>query len=248
MSTHKAPFNSNDSPPALPSPMPPEEDQRPATASPPESSTIRVVDSIAFALSAVLSPYIVIPVGTIGLIWSRASPDPRFWLWLGLSLLFSTLLPALYVVWGIKKGLITDVHVMEREQRNAPFAIAIVGGLVAVFLLRMLGAPPSVWGLSLVLAVNGFVIYVITLYTKISVHVSVLSATVLGAAMLDPKIPPFLLLCLVPPLIWARWKRGRHSVWQGLAGFCVASLITVFTLLSIGLGSRVTEFVTRVLT
>jgi hypothetical protein len=205
----------------------------------------RLIDSIAFALSAVLSPYIVIPVGTIGMVWARSS-GPQFWQWVAVSLLFSTILPALYVIWGIKKGVITDVHVMEREQRNGPFAVAIVGGLIAVLVLHAMGAPRSVWGLSLVLSVNGGIIYLITLYTKISVHVSVLSATVLGAVMLNPNLSPFLLLWLIPPLIWARKKRGRHSVWQGIAGCVVASIVTTLTLISIDLDTRVSQFIERI--
>lgn len=213
----------------------------------PASALARFIDSIAFALSAILSPYIVIPVGTIGIVWARSPGVPvgTRLLWVAISVLFSTLLPAFYVVWGIKKGIITDVHVMEREQRNVPFAVAIVGGCVAALILHLLGAPRSVWGLSVILAVNGGIIYVITLFTKISVHVSVLSATVLGATMLNPDLEPLTLLWMIPPLIWARWRRGRHSLWQGIAGCLVASGVTALTLSSIHLGERVTQFIHR---
>lgn len=198
-------------------------------------------DWLAFALSAVLSPYIVIPVGTVGIVYARTPHSSnQFLLWAALSLLFSTAFPLFYILFGMWRGTISDVHVMERGQRGAPFVIAIVGGFLGAFLLHLLQAPVSVWGLSLIQAVNGLAILGITHFTKISVHVSVLSATVLGATVLHPNVPPFAFFWLIPLLIWARAKRGRHSIWQGVAGFVVSSGITSLVIAGLGLSDRLT--------
>lgn len=196
----------------------------------------RAADALAFLLSAVLSPYIVIPVGTMGIIYARAPNE--FWVWAGISLLFSTVLPLLYILIGMARGTISDLHVMEREQRGGPFVVAIAGGFVAGFVLFRLGAPTSVWGLSIIQAVNGLAILGITSFTKISVHVAVLSATVIGATVLHPSTRPFVLLWLIPMLMWARVWRGRHSIWQGIGGFFVASVITTLTIVALGLSDR----------
>jgi hypothetical protein len=203
-------------------------------------------DRIAFLFSAVLSPYIVIPVGTFGILYAR-SPQPQFWSWVAISIFFSTVLPALYVVAGVVRGKITDVHVMERGQRTGPFLVAILGGFIAAYILFYLHAPKSVWGLSLLTSVNGLVISIITAFTKISVHVSVLAATVLGAVFFHPELNPWWLLWLIPVLIWSRQKRGRHSVWQGISGAVVASIVTAATLISLGLGERVVNAFHRAL-
>ncbi len=198
-----------------------------------------MADWIAFLLSAILSPYLVIPIGTVGIVYARTSHSSRqFLLWVSISLLFSTALPLLYILTGIWRGTISDVHVMERDQRSAPFVIAIVGGFLGAFLLYLLQAPVSVWGLSIIQAVNGLAILAITHFTKISVHVSVLSATVMGAIALNPHFSPYLLLWLIPVLIWARTKRGRHSWWQGIAGFVVASGVTSLVIAALGLSNR----------
>jgi hypothetical protein len=196
-------------------------------------------DSLAFLLSALLSPYLVIPVGTAGIIYARAPTE--FWVWAAISLLFSTFLPLGYILFGMWRGTISDVHVMEREQRGGPFVIAIVGGFVAAYVLFLLGAPTSVWGLSVIQAVNGLAILGITSFTKISVHVAVLSATVIGATVLHPSLRPFALLWLIPFLIWARARRGRHSLWQGVGGFVVASVITTLTIAALGLSDRLAQ-------
>ena len=198
-------------------------------------------DWLAFVLSALLSPYLVIPVGTIGIVHARSEPT-QFLLWVSISLLFSTVFPLVYILIGMWRGTISDVHVMERDQRGGPFAVAIAGGFVGALFLFLLGAPPSVWGLSVIQAVNGLAILVITQFTKISVHVSVLSATVLGASVLHPKVAPLAFFWLIPVLIWARAKRGRHSYAQGAAGFLVASVVTSLVIAALGLSDRLSWF------
>lgn len=200
-------------------------------------------DRVAFALSAILSPYIVIPVGTFGILYARSAEasQAQFWQWVAVSIFFSTVAPALYVVAGVARGRITDVHVMERGQRTGPFVVAILGGFVAAYILFRMHAPVSIWGLSILLSVNGLVISAITAFTKISVHVSVLSATVLGAVCFHTALNPWWVLWLIPLLIWARQKRGRHSVWQGISGAVVATGVTALTLISLGLGERILQ-------
>ena len=214
---------------------------------PPQTVPQKISDALALFLSAVLSPYIVIPVGTLYLVWARSREQPeQFWPWLGVSLFFSTILPVLFIIYGIWRGTITDIHVMERTQRGGPFVVAIVGSLVAAFALHWMGAPRSVWALSAILAVNGLAMLFITNYTKISIHVAVLSATVLGASMLEPKLNGKLLLVLIPLLMWGRWRRGRHTWIQGIQGCLVACLLTAGTIYSIdGLAQRLHQFVER---
>lgn len=221
---------------------PDEPDQEPP---PPQTLGEKISDGLAFFLSAVLSPYIVIPVGTIYLVWARSTSPDKFWIWLSISLLFSTFLPVLFILWGIFRGTITDIHVMERTQRGGPFTVAIAGSLVAAIILREMDAPQSVWALSAILAVNGLAMLFITNYTKISIHVAVLSATVLGASILEPSIDPKTLVWLIPALMWGRWRRGRHTWIQGIMGCVVACILTAGTIWSIGLVQRLHQYVER---
>lgn len=214
----------------------------------PQTAAQKFSDALAFFLSAALSPYIVIPVGTLYLVWARSRAVPElFWPWLGVSLFFSTALPVLFILYGIWRGTITDVHVMERTQRGGPFVVAILGSLVAAVALHWMGAPRSVWALSAILAVNGVAMLVITNYTKISIHVAVLSATILGASMLEPELPAKLLLWFIPALMWGRWRRGRHTWAQGIMGCVVACVLTAGTIYSIGLAQRLYQYVERMI-
>ena len=217
-------------------------DQQPPA---PETSRQKFSDALAFFLSAFLSPYIVIPVGTLYLVWARSTSPEKFWLWFGISTFFSTILPVLFILWGIVRGTITDIHVMERTQRGGPFVVAIAGSLIAAVVLRQMGAPQSVWALSAILAVNGVAMLFITNYTKISIHVAVLSATVLGASILEPNLHPAGLVWMIPALMWGRWRRGRHTWAQGIMGCVVACVFTAGTLASIGLAAQLHQYLDR---
>ncbi len=214
----------------------------------PQTTGQKISDGLAFFLSAALSPYIVIPIGTLYLVWVRSRADlGLFWPWLGVSLFFSTILPVLFVLYGIWRGTITDIHVMERTQRGGPFVVAIAGSLFAAVALHWMGAPKGVWALSAILAVNGLAMLLITNYTKISIHVAVLSATVLGASILEPLIHPLTLVWLIPALMWGRWRRGRHTWTQGIMGCVVACVLTAGTIYSIGLAQRLVQYVERMI-
>ena len=225
-------------------PGPDDPDQLPPA---PQTLPQKISDGLAFFLSAALSPYIVIPVGTIYLVWARSTSPEKFWVWLGISLFFSTILPVLFIIYGIVRGTISDIHVMERTQRGGPFTVAIAGSLVAAVVLRQMGAPNSVWALSAILAVNGLAMLFITNYTKISIHVAVLSATVLGASILEPSIHPIGLVWMIPALMWGRWRRGRHTWMQGIMGCVVACVLTSGTIWSIGLAQRLVQYVERMI-
>ncbi len=187
----------------------------------------QIFEAASFALSAILSPYLVIPFGTVGIVVTQSFSRQTFVWWTFLSVLFSTVIPAIYVLVQIARGKITDVHVMEREQRDGPFLVAVVSVAVGAFLLRAIGAPAVVWGIGLILLVNGLVLSYITRFWKISMHVAVLTSVVIASIILIPNIGFWRLIWLIPALMWARKTRGRHSLWQGIAGFTVSGALTI---------------------
>lgn len=207
----------------------------------PQPERIILVQTLAFTLSAALSPYLVIPIGTTAIVASVALSRREWLIWTLLSVLFSTVVPALYVLVQVWRGKITDIHVMEREQRGGPFLVAIFSSAIGALVLRRLGADVRVWGIGAVLAANGVVLFWISSYWKISMHVAVLSATILAAAIMIEGISFWGLGWMVPALMWARLTRGRHTLWQGISGCVVATSLTIGVLRLI-YGPYVQEF------
>jgi len=211
LSTPVAPIDPADAPDAVPLRLP---------------FGVVLINSVAFAFSALLSPYLVIPAGTVGIVATAPSSKRQFLVWTALSVFFSTIVPALYVVLQVVRGKITDVHVMEREQRGGPFVVALVSSLIGAIVLHEIKAPAIVWCIGVVLFFNGLVMLWITKYWKISIHVAVLSSTVFTALLWIHEIQAIALLWMIPALMWARIWRGRHTIWQGLAACTVSGALT----------------------
>ena len=180
----------------------------------------------AFWVSALFSPYLVIPFGTVALVASVTRTREDFFLWTSLTILFTTLIPVVFIIVQILRGKITDVHVMERQQRNGPFLVAVLSAAIGALVMKFFGARLEIWGVALVFAINGLVLYVITARWKISIHVAVLSAAILAGAVMIPNLDWRLAGWTIPLIIWARYVRKRHTAWQGLMGFIVAIFIT----------------------
>ena len=183
-------------------------------------------DKTAFLISALSSPFVVIPTFTLAVVRKVAPTPAEFWLWSGIALVCLTLLPAGYILCQVRTGRITDVHVREREQRREPFLVGLLGAVLGTALFLLLQAPPELLALGTCTVTNGLVFAAITLRWKISLHPSILTTAILTAmTFLDPRWG--WLVLVLPLVIWARIRRRRHNFWQGLIAIFLASGMTV---------------------
>jgi len=187
-------------------------------------STCRA-DRLAFAVSAVASPFLVLPAFLLILALHTAASVGQALFWSALSSFGMVVIPAGYVVYGVRSGTVTDVHVQMREQRRGPFIAAIAGcALATVLLAAVRAAPPMVLAAAAAVA-NGLLFLAITLRWKISMHPSTLTACELMAGRLVYPVWLVALLTL-PLLLWARVHRGRHTWGQGAAAVLLAGAVT----------------------
>jgi len=113
----------------------------------------------AFWVSALFSPYLVIPLGTVALVASVTRTTEDFFVWTSLCTLFTTVIPVIFIIVQILRGKITDVHVMERQQRNRPFLVAVLSAAIGAVVMKFLGARLEIWGIALVFTINGLVLF-----------------------------------------------------------------------------------------
>lgn len=137
--------------------------------------------------------------------------------WGLLAVLFTAVLPTLFITAGIRRGRWSDRNVGARRPRL--IVLAFIGASVAAgfLLLLLLGAPRVLTGyLAFTLAsVAGLAL--VTVVWKISIHCAVASGSV---ALLSFTYGPFVLsgFVLVALLGWARVTVRDHSVAQVVAG------------------------------
>lgn len=173
---------------------------------------------LAYLISAVASPFVIFPLLVLGATWGVAETANEFFTWAGTLLLFTGVIPALYILWGVRAGRITDIHIMVREQRAIVFLIYLVSAGLGIVTLWVLDAPTTIFLLALVAFANGLVAALITLFWKVSIHSWVYAGAAAAFALLAREPWGWWLLLGLPLVIWARTSRGRHTIAQGVLG------------------------------
>jgi len=150
----------------------------------------------------------------------------------GVSALFATLVPLLYLLRGVRRRQFTDHHVRLREQRPLAFLVGIASLLIGLALMVVLGAPRQLLALIAAMGVGLIVSLLVTLLWKISVHVAVVA----GAVVILVLVFGPLLLVLAPLVAlvgWARVEVADHTPAQVIAGSGLGAAVAavVFILL-----------------
>ncbi len=150
------------------------------------------------------------------------------------SLFFYVLFPILTYLYLYKKGLITDkkfdFNIRKREERTL-YNIIITMGFFTNYVLLSMYNIPVVQEVALFLLLSFFVFTLVTLFWKISGHMtqSVLFILILAYVFKDYQIYIILagyLVC-IPLVGLSRIKLKHHDIWQVLAGTFVTTAIGV---------------------
>src|SRR6185295_7064642 len=96
-------------------------------------------NTLARRISDVLSPPVLaVPTLLVGVWTSETAEAFRF---AALYFLMAVVIPASYLVWLLRSGRITDVHLPNRRDRRAPFLVFLLCSLAGLCVLIWLGAP-----------------------------------------------------------------------------------------------------------
>ncbi len=170
---------------------------------------------LARVISDVLSPAALAVPGLLLGVW--ATGDPGMLRYAMLYFAIAVPLPMLYVIWLVKTGRVTDIHLPNRHERIGPFAAASVGALAGVVVLVGFGAPAAFVAPIIAALVQTLILFAITLAWQISIHTST-SAGLATFAALGIGGGAVLFSVLVPIVMWARLYLKRHTLAQTIAG------------------------------
>ncbi len=179
-----------------------------------------IIARLAWCVSVVFSPFLV-PVATaIGVVQKHAVPEDLL-RWLGIVVLFVTVLPALSIAVMVRFSKVSDLHLKNREERFLPLCCTLVSMIVGTFLLYQLGAAREIVWAGVAYVINSVIFFAITLTWKISFHSSVATGCVTVLVMLvNPQFG--WLFLLIPLIAWARVYRKRHTLLQTVVGAVIA--------------------------
>ncbi|HEX6981877.1 MAG TPA: hypothetical protein VF181_03875 [Balneolaceae bacterium] len=199
-------------------------------------------DSLARLVSDLINPLLLPPV-VIGLAsWMLGLPASSLSLIIVVCIFFYTLVPASATFYLLKKNHISSLDLPERRSRGRLFLFSIACAAVAFLCLRfiLVFAHPLPGTLAFVFLLNPFIGFLINLKWKMSIHTAALSTAgaiffvfsylnLSGSAWGD-VLPVFILLLLMPPVIWSRYRLSIHSMSELLGGAVAGFLLTVIEL------------------
>jgi len=145
--------------------------------------------------------------------------------WAVLTLLIITGIPLAYIVIGQRRGWVGDWELSRREDRPRFILVSLSSDLLALLLLRAVGAPHLLRVMVLVYLTLGITMFTISNYWKISLHMVGVGgfATALTFVFGPLAVVTFLSLPLVA---WARLRRRKHTPAQLVAGSLAGIIIT----------------------
>ena len=178
-------------------------------------------DQSASYISIVFSPILVVVYGVIIAAPFLNVSSPLLW-----SILFILLFavpPTLFVYNLLRKGLIQDFHMSVRKERVKPLFVIIFSTLFGISIFYLLDGPKLLIILSICCLLSIILMFVITLFWKISGHsVAAGGLCVLILSLLSESAVLFTIL--VPVVAWSRVKLSRHTVSQTVVGVILGIL------------------------
>jgi membrane-associated phospholipid phosphatase len=146
-----------------------------------------------------------------------------------ITLFFLSVGPLLYIVIGVRLGILSDIDVSRRSQRVGPFIFGIISATIGWIILSLMDAPRNLQTVMIITVFSGIIMMVITLWWKISMHASSFGgvATMLTVLYGAVMLPLFVLLVLVS---WSRVVLRRHTVSQVIAGSLAGIVLSLVIL------------------
>ena len=180
---------------------------------------------IAELISLVLNPLVILIPVPFFLVFEKTGNLFVSLQWTGISIFFIFVF-FLLILLGIRFGFFSDLDISKREQRPILFLIGMFLTISYLIFLLLFHSPGILLVGSLALILGLLIIGIVNMFTKVSVHLVVLSAFLTFMVLVEGW--EFLLgFALLPLLAWARIKTKNHTLLQVVLGSVVGILTTI---------------------
>jgi len=142
-----------------------------------------------------------------------------------ISIIFASILPMAIILYWAKK-LNTDDDISNREDRFTPLIVGVISYFIGFLISLTLNIDNFLTLLLLCYSINTFIVMIITLKWKISIHTTGLSGPVAALILLLGPVGALFGL-LYPILIWSRVTLKKHTMAQAIAGGVQGFFLTV---------------------
>jgi len=177
-------------------------------------------------ISIFLHPFVMV-ILTFGIVLFSSQPVSSWtWIYFGIIIISTVLLPFIQVVWMKKKGKTASLDIPERERRSIPSIQGVLNYFLALVALWFFEAPKPILILMWVYLFNTLIAIIITYYWKVSVHGMAIGGPV---ACLGYLISPYIywFLLLLPLITYSRVSLKAHTPMQVITGFVLGFVLTL---------------------
>jgi hypothetical protein len=187
---------------------------------------------LARTYSNIVSPPVVFAVLALALAWQELSFWPGLF-WAAVFGFWVSLAPILIVVYLLRTGRITDVHMNTARERRIPYLSSAVGALVALALLGVFSGPELLRCLAIYSLISVVILGLINVVWLISIHMASITAAALISGLVFGPLAALALIPLTVLVFLARLFLRRHTIPQLLAGTLVG-IVCVLVVLGLG--------------
>jgi membrane-associated phospholipid phosphatase len=171
----------------------------------------------ARVFSNIVSPPVIF--ATLGLALSlKELPSIEGLLWAAVYGFWVSLAPILFVVYLLRTGHISDLHMNTRGERRWPYIVSFLGALVALIFIILFDGPELLYCLAVTSVIALGFLALITNFWMISIHATSMAAATVITGLVFGLAAALLLLPLLILVVWVRLYLRRHTVAQVLAG------------------------------
>jgi hypothetical protein len=181
----------------------------------------------ARVVSHLLSPPLVWAALVAVIAFREADTRAQALLWSSAYAVFVCLLPGMYILWLVKRGVVTDVHLRKRQDRPKVLLLSALCAGVAWAVLRWLNAPPGIPLVAVITLAMLAITMCISLVWQISLHATSISAAIIATGAFFGIVPALVVLPLALLVAAARLNLKRHTPAEIVAGTLVGGLIPV---------------------
>jgi membrane-associated phospholipid phosphatase len=177
---------------------------------------------LARTYSNIASPPVMFSALGLAVAWKELP----FWPGLAWAAVFGfwiSAAPILFVVWQMRRGRITNLHMNTAEERRLPYLVSVICTLTALAFVAYFRGPMLLRCLGLVSALELSVLGLLNARWLISIHTAAATATLFVTALvfgiaIAMALAPFALL-----IFWARLYLKRHTWAESLGGAVVGA-------------------------
>ncbi len=180
-------------------------------------------------ISIIINPLVVAPFCFAILTYFNHTSEKKDLIFF-ISLIFSNLLPTLTIIYYKHKGKIDSLDAPKKEQRIQLLAIAATYYAFGFIILEYLGAPPIVRGLMFCYAINTAIVWKITMYWKISIHMIGLGGPITALWLVGYELPLVMGITIVL-VAMSRIILKAHTATQVIAGTILAMSLAYIELI-----------------